>query len=158
MPAQNSFGSARHSLMTCSHQLLVPQLFEQGWTIWNRIFQDQRPPSKRQSPKERVTRLQLPELIRKMRSIMTCKSMRKVLFHCPLTSKTLLPSVCMPLMELSSIDKSEPIPDSSTLDRYIVDYLIRKGRLNSATALATSQGIEVRYIFRSYTVVSLTSK
>lgn len=39
-------------------------------------------------------------------------------------------------------DKSEPTPDSSTLDRYIVDYLIRKGRLNSATALATSQGIE----------------
>lgn len=144
--------------MTCSHQLLVPLLFAQGWTIWNRIFQDQRPPSKRQSPKERVTELQLPELIRKMRSVMTCKSMRKMLFHCPLTSKTLLSSVCMPLMEPFSTDKSEPIPNSSTLDRYIVDYLIRKGRLNSATALATSQGIEVRYIFRSYIIVRLTSK
>lgn len=158
MPVQNSFGSAHHSLMTCSHQLLVPLLFGQGWTIWNRTSRDQRPPSKRQSPKERVTGLQLPELIRKMRSAMTCKSMRKMLFHCPRTSKTLLSSVCMPLMELSSTDKSEPTPDSSTLDRYIVDYLIRKGRLNSATALATSQGIEVRYIFRSYIVVCLTSK
>lgn len=158
MPVQNSFGSARHSLMTCSRQLLVPLPFGQGWTIWNRIFQDQQPSSKIQSPKERVTGLQLPKLIRKMRSVMTCKSMRKMVFHCPLTSKSLLSSVCMPLMELSSTDKSEPIPDSSTLDRYIVDYLIRKGRLNSATALATSQGIEVRYIFRSYTIVRLTSK
>lgn len=86
---------------------------------------------------------------------MTCKSMRKTLFHYPLTSKTFpLSLMYMSLIKLFRADKFEPTPDSSTLDRYIVDYLIRKGRLNSATALATSQGIEVR-ISLEHTLLSV---
>lgn len=38
---------------------------------------------------------------------------------------------------------SEPVMEDTTLDRYIVDYLLRTGRRASAKALAEKRGIEV---------------
>ncbi len=39
--------------------------------------------------------------------------------------------------------RSEVPETESTLDRYIVDYLLRTGRMKAAKALAEKRGIEV---------------
>lgn len=46
---------------------------------------------------------------------------------------------------------SELVKEDTTLDRYIVDYLLRTGRQKAARALAEKQGIEVsdRWIWQS---------
>jgi hypothetical protein len=44
---------------------------------------------------------------------------------------------------LGVLKHREPVMEDTTLDRYIVDYLLRTGRQSSAKALAEKRGIEV---------------